>query len=212
MPVKAVITDPATGTQNLLSTEGHLVITEFTCPPLLPQKNRIFYQYLTDDGTADGDEDMRVVGTLAAPIPFWIQASSDADRYITTLSFVIADDGANLSLFGAIAALANGCRLYYEHITQGQIEVHDALTTNWDFVRLCLAEPPFGTGKDAFLAKDVFGKVDAYIPMLDLRRIIPPFGVKLDRDTNQRLTLEVRDNTGAVDTFQCQAYGFDRFE
>jgi len=212
MPIDVIITDPATGAQNALTGEDHLIVSPVPCPPLLPQKCIVFYQYLTDDGLATGKENMLVAGTLAAPIPFWIPVAEDADRYITTLSIVIADDGADLSLFGAIAALANGCRLYYDHATRGEIDIHNALTTNWDLVRLALAEPSFGSAKDSFLAKDVFGKVDAYIPILDFRRLVPPYGIKLDRGTTQKLVLEVRDDIRAIDAFQMQAYGFDRIE
>ena len=210
MSVDVKITDPVRGTQAPLSTEDHLVVAQFACPPLLPQKNRVFRQYLTDDGLPGGTSSM-LIAAAAAPTEFWVQAAQDADRYITTLSFVIADDGADLDEFGAIAALANGCELFYETYL-GEVVIDDLLQTNWDFIRACLGEPAFGTGAAAFKANNVEGKVDAFIPILDFRRYIPPHGIKLDMGTRQRLVLRVNDRTDQVDAFNAKAYGFDRFE
>ena len=211
MPINALITDPATGRTAELSTENHLITSLSSCPPLLPQKCRIFRQFLTDDGTATGSEDMRVVGSLAAPLQFWIPADNDVDRYITMLSFVIADDGAKLNLFGAIAALTNGCRLFYSY-DLGDAVISDNLVTNWEFVRTAQGNPSFGTGGDVFKGKDIEGKVDAYIPVINFMLYMPPYGVKLDRGTNDRMVLEVRDNVSAIDSFNCIASGFERWE
>jgi len=211
MTIKNNIQDPSTGEEAIVQ-DGCLTVTQFPCPPLMPQKNRIFRQYLTDDGTSTGDEDMRVAATLAAPQEFYIQADNDSDRYITTVSFVIADDGAELDEFGALAALTNGCRFYYESLSATVYIDFTPLKTNWDFVRMAFGQPAFGDGKGAFLAKDVEGKVDAYIPIIDFIRIMPPYGIKLDKGSIQRLVMQIRDNTSAVDSFNAIAYGFDRFQ
>lgn len=211
MPVKTNIADSATGVEAHVTKEQALLVSPYPSPPLLPQKSEIFRQYLTDDGTAAGDEDMQTAGSLAAPVDFYVKADDEDDRYISAVAFVIADDGAAFSKFGAIAALTNGCQFLYES-ARGEIFIHEALKTNWDFVRLALASPAFGTGKDAFMAKDIEGKVDAYIPTVDFLRLMPPFGIKLDRGSKQRLILRVRDDTTGVDSFNAIAYGFDRFE
>jgi len=39
---------------------------------------------------------------------------------------------------------------------------------------------------------------------------MPPFGFKLDKGSNQRLVLEVRDTTTGVDSFNALVKGFDR--
>ena len=210
MTVGVTIVDPSTGGEAPLSTERHLIVAQYVCPPFVPQKNRVFRQYLTDDGLADGTSSM-LIAAAAAPTEFWVAAAQDADRYITTLSFVIADDGADLDEFGAIAALANGCELFYETYL-GEVVIDDLLQSNWDFIRACLGEPAFGTGAAAFKANNVEGKVDAFIPILDFRRYIPPHGIKLDMGTTQRLVLRVNDQTDLIDAFNAKAYGFDRFE
>lgn len=210
MTLGVTVVDPATGKEAVLTEENHLIVTQYTCPPLLSQRCRVFRQFLTDDGLASGTSSM-LIGAAAAPTEFWVQACCDADRYITTLSFVIADDGCDLDEFGAIAALANGCELFYETYL-GEVIIDDELQANWDFVRACLGEPSFGTGVDAFRARNIEGKVDAYIPILDFRRYIPPHGIKLDMGTRQRLVLRVNDRTDQIDAFNARAYGFDRFE
>jgi len=215
MAVKNRIVDgTGQGDEVHVTVDKAILTTEFPCPPLLPQKNRIFKQYLTSDGlAADGtNNDMQVNASLTNPSEFYVKADADADRYITTVSFVIADDGAELDEFGGISALTNGCEFFYESDTADVEIAFGPLKTNWDFVRMAFAEPSFGDGKGAFLAKDVEGKVDAYIPIIDFRRYMPPYGIKLDLGSNQRIVLRVRDDTRGVDSFNAVGYGFDRFK
>jgi hypothetical protein len=211
MTVKVIIADgTGTGRTAEISDQLALVVSDTGCPPLVRQKNRVFRQYMTDDGTATGSEDMKVDGSATA-VEFWIAADNDDDRYITTLSFVIADANAVLNKFGNVAALTNGCHLYYETPAQN-VDIHTALKSNFDFVRLCLGAPAFALATTAFRAGNVVGTSEGYIPVLDLRQLVPPFGIKLDRGTTQRLALKVRDDCTGVDGFDCIAYGFDRFE
>ena len=209
--LKIVVADgDGIGRSAKVSDQCALVVSSAGCPPLMLQKNRVFRQYLTDDGTATGSEDMKVDGSATA-VEFWVAAANDDDRYITTLSFVIADATATLNKFGNITALTNGCQLYYETLAQ-TVDIHDALKSNFDFVRLCMGAPAFGDAAAAFRASNVVGNSEGYIPVLDLRRLVPPYGIKLDRGTTQRLVLKVRDDCTGVDGFDCIAYGFDRFE
>ena len=187
--------------------DGMQVVTQFTCPPLLPQKNKFFRQYLK---TAAGSYDMQVDGSTTN-VDFFISASDVNDRYITTVSFEIADVGAKLNEFGAIAALTNGCVFEY-HRSGEVVVIHEALKTNWDFVRLSLGTPAFGRTTASFIASNVSGNSEGVIPVVDFARLMPPYGIKLDRGTLQRLTLRVRDNTTGVDSFNAIAYGFERFE
>ena len=210
MPIKTRILDGlGRGTEVRVEDEG-LLVSQHPCPPLVPQKNRIFRQYMTDDGLATGSEDMQVVGAAAAPIQFWVPASETDDRYIAAISFMISDAGASLNQFGNIAALANGCRLFYDSL-EVEVEIHGLLQSNFDFVRLCLGSPAWGDAATAFLAQNVVGLSEAYIPVLYLSHLMPPYGIKLDMGTKQRLVLEVRDDTTGVDGFNCICYGMDRF-
>jgi len=43
--------------------------------------------------------------------------------------------------------------------------------------------------------------------------MMPPYGVKLDAGTTQRLVFAIRDDiTAETDAFNAICYGFDRFE
>jgi len=212
MTIKNRIVDgDGTGIEAHVTEEGALLVTNYACPPLLPQKNKIFRQYLTADGTATGSNDMLVDGS-GTPIKFWLPADAEDDRYITVLSFVIGDGGANLNEFGGVAALANGCRLYYEDNVGDEVIIGDALKSNWDFIRMCFLHPAFGDAGSALRLTNVEGGAEAYTPWLNLLQIMPPYGLKLDRGTNQSITLEVRDNCTVPDVFNAIAYGFERYE
>ncbi len=52
---------------------------------------------------------------------------------------------------------------------------------------------------------------------LRLNKWMYPYGVKLDKGSNQRLVFVIQDNLSVVfgaapDIFNCIAFGFDRFE
>jgi len=179
-------------------------------PPLMKQKTRPFRQFMTDDGLSTGSNDMRVAGSAGTPIQFWIPADDENDRYITNLSFVIADAGAVMNKFGNIIALTNGCRLFYEVGSGEEVNINDSLTSNFEFVRQSLIEPAFGQTTNAMRLSNVVGGSEAFVPVFDFTRLLPPHGIKLDAGTTQRLVLEVRDNTIGVDGFDALAYGFDR--
>lgn len=206
--IKSIITDgKGTGNKAMIDDQGALSVSVATYPPLITQKSKIYRAYLA---TSAGSTDMKVNGSVTN-VEFYISASGTADRYITQLSFVIADVNATLDKFGAIAALTNGCKLTYERLGE-TITIHNALKSNWDFVRLSLGNPAFGYTINAFIAHNVYGNSEGVIPVLDFTRIIPPYGIKLDKGTIQKLILTVRDDCTGVDQFDCIAYGFDRFE
>jgi len=194
-----------------VTSENAFLVTEYPCPPLLPQKNKIFRQYLTTDGTSTGTYDMQVTASLTDFVDYFIPADDDADRYITAVSFMITDAAAVLNKFGNIAALTNGCVFKYE-TSSDEVTIHGALKSNWDFVRMCLGAPAFGDAASAFRATNVIGADEAFIPVFNFLAIMPPYGIKLDRGTSQRLTLRIRDDTTGVDAFDAIAYGFERFE
>ena len=204
--IKSTIAD-SLGTKQGAKVEENALFTHVL--PYPPHGSQKIKPYIANLATTAGATDMRVVGTLAAPISFYVQADAQSDRYITTLSFIIADAGAALNEFGNLTALTNGCRLLYNRI-DGNVEIRDLLKSNFDFLRLSFMNPSFGDAGTAFLAQNVVGLSEAYLPVIDLTKIMPPFGIKLDAGTLQRITLEVRDNTTGVDGFDCIAYGFDR--
>jgi len=172
-------------------------------------KMRVFRQYLTDDGTSSGDNDMRTDGS-STNVDFYVSSQQENDLYISELSFVISDALAALNSFGTLSALTNGCRLFYSD-AEGEVDIHEELQSNFDFVRLCAGSPAFGDGNNSFRANNVSGNSEGFLPVLDIRKTFGfRWGLRLAAGTSQRLTLRVRDDTTGVDSFNCIAYGFTR--
>lgn len=210
MALKTTITDGGGSRRAAkVTADQSLLVTQSPFPPTGEQRVIPFRQYMTTDGLPSGSNDMQVVGTLAAPVKFYVQASSESDRYITQISFLIADAGAQANKFGNITELTNGCKFYYERFDR-VVTFHDALKTNFDFSRMCIFNPPLGATTSAFLVSNVISTSEAWLTTLDLTQIMPPYGLKLDAGTIQRLILEVRDDTTGVDGFDVICYGFDR--
>lgn len=195
-------------------TDDHgLLISAFGYPAFnQPQKIRPFSAFLTVNG--DGaTKDLRVSGSTASPVDCYYEAKADADTYITTANVLIADQGATLDKFGAIAALTNGIDLFYG---AGANESFFAtqLKTNLDFIRVGTLTPGFGNGTTSFKLNNAIGtNIDAYNPILDLTRASPPFGIKLDANSNQRLGVRIKDDlSSGLDGFNIIIVGFERFE
>ena len=163
---------------------------------------------LTEDPTDGINDETGLDYSVVSPIDFWIPADEDNDRYITYINFVIADESSVIDEFGHISALTTGCELYYSN-NKEKITIHDSLQTNWDFLRMGMSNPLY---TNIVVVKDVEGKVDAFTPVLRFTDLMPPYGLKLDAGSTQKLVLEINDNTIGVESFNCVAYGFDRFE
>lgn len=199
-----------TGNEVHVTSERAICAQDTGLPPISQVGDAIVLrQFLTDDGTATGSTDMRVNGSTTEQ-EFYIGADATKDTFITSLSFVIADSGANLNQFGNISALTNGCKLRYVDV-EGEVVISDQLTTNWEFVRLCQGNPAFGSTTNAFRASNVSGNSEGYIPFLDLRTVFGlKWGIRLRAGTLDKVSLVVRDNVTGVDQFDCIAYGFKR--
>ena len=102
-----------------------------------------FRQYFTNDGYSTGSSDMKVDGSTTNQV-FFIQAEEERDIYVGRVSVVIADASATLNKFGNITALTNGVEFKWESQDLGSTVIHEALKTNFDFVRLGGGKPAFG--------------------------------------------------------------------
>ena len=113
--------------------------------------------------------------------------------------------------FGTGTALTNGCRLLYSGGISGDAVIAAALKSNFEFVRLCDGQPAFGSGSQTFQITNAIGVAEAFIPQLDVRVISPPYGLKLDKATTQRIVMEIRDNTltSRAVNFNIFAKGFE---
>ena len=199
------------GSTATVGSEGDLYVTNIGLPPKeVSAVLKPFAKLFTDE---NGATDMRVSGTTAIPIDFYIEASSQGDRYVQTIAFTISDAGAALNEFGSLPALTNGCQLIYEDAELGDVIIASDLKTNFDFVQLCNFNPTFGTGTQAFRASNVSGASEAFVPVLDLTDVFGvPYGIRLPKDTNKKLKLRIQDSTTGVDRFDIKAFGFDRVE
>lgn len=203
-----------TSARQHVSPVGAALFEEHPIPPYGgTQHMRAYRAFLLLNGT--GTNDMQVAASASSPSDFYVEAHPTRDRYISLLSFLIADGAAQLNQFGAITALTNGCRLFYTD-EFGDVDIHTALQSNFDFIRLCVGEPAFtggtsGGGTADFRALNVSGTSEGYLPTLDIKRTFGfRWGIRITHGTKQRLTMRVQDDTTGVDAFNCIAYGFER--
>lgn len=157
-----------------------------------------------------GTTSMRVVGSLASPQNFFIESDPDYDRHVLTLAFTIADAGATFNKFGNIAALTNGCQMFYEDKDLGDVFLSDSLKSNFDFVQICNFKPAFGDGASAFKSSNVFGASEAYHPVLDVDEVFGlQYGVKIPAGSNKRIVFKIRDDVSGVERFDVKVFGYD---
>jgi len=192
----------------IVTSDQELCMIQVPHPPLVSQKTKPFRQFLTADGTASGSNDMGIDGS-SVNADFFIDASQTADRYLTRLNFII---GYGLTgqpnEWADGTALTNGSRLFYEN-QAGEVDIHDSIKTNQDMFRLVSNWVPTGWEVRHVNASNDFG----YFIEFNLMTLVPPFGIKLDLGSKNRLTMRIKDNAGTdADSFNCIAYGFDRFK
>jgi len=176
----------------------------------MPQKCKVFGQKLTTDGTPTGTSEMGVTGTLAVPIDYYVEADEDNDIYITRISFILGygTSAQGWEFADANTVLVNGVQVFYEDTEGNQITIINP-KNNYSFHRA--SNSPIST--TAWEARGFWAAGDfGYFVNVSLKDIMPPYGIKLDRGTNQRLTVRIRDNCSDADLFNCRAFGFERFE
>jgi len=189
--------------------DGKQLVMPVACPPLIPHKCFVFSQKVTTTGLPSGSDDLGIDGSVTS-VDFWIPADSDNDRYISTLSF-ICGYGTSAEMWEFAdknSALTNGVKVAYND-TNGDERIIMNPKANYSFQRSSL-KPFSATGWEdrGFAATGDYG----WLATIPLDRIMPPFGIKLDRGTKQKLTITIRDDCTDADLFNCQAFGFERFE
>lgn len=155
-----------------------------------------------------GASDMRVDGSVT-PVEFSVSADSEVDIFITTVSFLISDAGAELNEFGALTELTNGCDFYYSN-SEGEVNIATGLKTNFSIIRLCSGIPSFGDASSAFRAANVTGISEAFLPIFSFQTFGLPFGIRLAAGSVQKIGFRVNDNLTDLDTFDAICYGFER--
>jgi len=158
--------------------------------------------YLTD---AQDSRDMTVNGSVT-PVDFSIRAQDDCDIWITMVQVVIVDSVIQMSSFGNLAQLANGCEIVYID-DSGETVLASPIRTNFELI-VASDGPWFGSGPQAFEAINVEGMSDAILPRFDFAQRLPPWGLRLRARTSHRLTLRVRDDLTAMVRFDAVASSY----
>lgn len=211
MGIKVTLKDgKGTSREAQIDEEHSVLVTETKIPP--KELKAVLKPYTSLFHDVNGTTDMRVNGATTN-VDFFVDAENEGDLYIQTLAFTIADVGASLNEFGALSPLTNGCDLIYQDSKLGDVVIASALKSNFDFVQLCNFEPTFGTGTAAFLASNVSGSSEAYIPILDLTDVFGlPYGLRLPKDSDKKLVLRIKDDVSTIDRFDIKAFGFIRID
>ena len=199
---------------------GYILTQNSIVPPNDIRDLQIIYRKFLTLNADDTTTEMLVDGSTT-PQKFYIEASSENDIYITSLSIIIQGVSLDLGVdfAGSGSALGNGFNIYYED-QNGLINIGTDLTTNFDFIRLCQGNPNFGDDGNAFILPGLTagGKKNAatgIIPILDFNEVFGlTYGLKLLRGSNNRLVLEVNDDlpndVGLNPGMNIIAYGFER--
>ena len=208
MTISVFLRDAFTKRAAKITNDGEVLVTSSVFPPLGKQKSKIFRQYLTQDGTASGDSDMGVDGSTVN-VDYYIEADQFNDRYISNISLIVGYGTTSQPFkFADATALTNGIRFYYDSADQGEIDIHDGLKSNQDFFRISHSSVDANWEVRGVDATNDYG----YFIIIDLESFMPPFGVKLDAATRQKIVMTIRDDVTAADSLNCIAYGFDRFK
>lgn len=187
--------------------EGALNVVIHPHPPRNEAETSLPYRArFTNDAGSDA---MAVDGSVTAQT-FSLRADPDRDIYVNSISVRIADGGSpNLNKFGNLTALTNGVGWEWVTSDLGVVVLHEGITTNLEFVRTGQKTAATGTGVDAFLS-DVSGggSSKAYLPIIDIsEQYGKPWGLRLRKGTNDRLSFIVRDDLSTIDAFDGIAYG-----
>ena len=204
---------------------GYILTQNSIVPPNDSRDLQIIYRkFLTLN--ADGTTTEMLVDGSTTPQKFYVEASSENDIYITSLSIIIqgallnlGDDFAGNEDAPAGVPLTNGFNIYYED-QNGLINIGTDFTTNFDFIRLCQGNPNFGDDGNAFIIPGLTaGKkknaATGIIPILDFNEVFGfTYGLKLLRGSNNRFVFEINDDLttglGLNSGMNVIAYGFER--
>ena len=115
----------------------------------------------------------------------------------------------SLNKFGALTALSNGVSFYWDTLDAPLYELHEGIKTNKEFIRIASDTGAIGTGIEAYLADVSGGGTEkSYLPNMDMTEIYGlPWGLRLKKQTNDRLIFRVQDNLTGLSTFNAIATG-----
>ena len=204
MSIKVRIEDgDGSGNRAKVTEGGYIYVQDSNIPPIDDRDLQIIYrQNLTLNG--DGTTTEMTVDGSTTPQLFTINAIPEKDIYITSLSIFVqatalslGQDFAGSNTATATLALPNGCRLFYED-KNGEINIGTDIVVNFDFIRLCQGNAPFGDNSTAFIKTD---GTPTIFPILSFKKVFGfQSGLRLLRDTTDKLVFEVNDDLTAGGT------------
>ena len=187
--------------------EGELSVVVHPHPPKDEEESALPFRSRFMDSA--GSSDMAINGAVTN-VEFTVEAQENVDVYIKHLSVAIGDNGTpTLLKFGAITALSNGVRWSWDSRSVGEIELHDGIKTNLEFIRTGDKTGAVGTGNDSWLSDVSGGGTEkSYLPAIDLASLFAmPYGIRLRKGSTDRMVFTVRDDLSSLITFDIIAYG-----
>ena len=172
---------------------------------VVPDRYTPFSQKFSTDGTSSGTTEMGVNGSVT-PVEHYIGAVTTGDRFISHIIWILgygsAAEGFEFADSGA--ALTNGVRVYFTH-ANGSVYTIMNPKSNYSFFRSSLA-PVSSTNWEerGFAGTGDYG----YFVTTPLSKIVPPYGIKLPRNSDAKLSILIRDDCTDADLFNCNAFGF----
>ena len=199
MPIDAHIRDPNSGQGLKVTAEGTMGVVYHDHPPVgdsvasLPYRDNF-------ENAADSPF-MMVLGSLAAPVDFTVEAVQGFDSYVKTISIEVTDTNPLGRLFGALPRLTNGVE--FIHVTQaGGERVLTTFRSNFELIRLGgPSTPSWGSGTSSFLFPNAVAQnADSYLIAIDLAVSLGmTYGLKLEQGTTDKFIFRVQDDlTGLV--------------
>ena len=187
------------GKQLKVNGEGEISVNVHTHPPTDEVVESLpFRTYFENAGSND-----MIVNGSSTPVEFSVNSDADFDYYIKSLSVKLADATAQFNEFGALTALSNGVDFEWVSQRVGPITIHDGIKDNIEWFRL--SNTPITVNSIIDLSG---GGADAIVIQIDLAQLFGnPWGVRLEKDTTDKLLFRVNDNLAGLDEFNIIAYG-----
>jgi len=204
--LKTSIHDQRNGHSLAIESNGATNVYVIPRPPINEGEQALpFAEYMSLNGL--GVTTSMLINGAVTNQDFNISAKS-YDVYINTIVFEIADAGATLAQFGAIAALTNGLDFYYFNQSSGKYIIETALKTNYEFVKLANFTPAYGTAANALQLTNAISAAEAYVGVIDLEDVFGlQWGLKLRANTTDKIGFTVKDNITGIDAMTIKVYG-----
>ena len=190
--------------------DGGVLTSILPYPPLNVENKVIpFVGNLTLNG--DGVTSSLSVDGSTINVDAFIGPPVFGDLYLTSANILIGDSGVlKLNTFGSIAGgLTNGVDFFIENANQ-RVVFASALKTNFDFIRVGTLTQGLGGKNDAYqMSNATPANEDAYNPIIDFT-LISPGGVRLRKDTLDKLGIIIKDDITSVSLFNILINGYIR--